>query len=112
MTRFKLVIATLVSAAAIVSAVPMAQARSSWSFGINTGPAYGGYYSGAPVAYYPGYYYAPTPVYYAPAPAYYSPFYWPSFSFGYFGGGGGWRGGCGGGWNGGGHGGGGGHHGR
>ena len=80
MKRYSMVLAALVVAAAFVFGGSEAQARSSWSFGVNVGgPAY------YPAPYYYGYYPPPPPpVYYAPRPCGYGYYGMPvGFSFGY-----------------------------
>ena len=71
---------------ALTALAPEANARSSWSFGFNTGP---GYYPSYSFGYYRGYrphhrrhvrVYAPPPCY---GPYYYGPG-WGGFSFNYF----------------------------
>jgi|GEM_PF-3796680 len=95
MNKLSLILASTALAAIMTVGASNADARSSWSVGINTGP---GYY-GAPAYYGPSYYgpsYYSRPVYrpnYC-APTYYGGYYGrgyatpyyapaPSFSFGY-----------------------------
>lgn len=88
MTAGKLTLIGLTSLALAVGASGTAAARSSYSFGFSTGPAWGGY-AAYPAAYpvYPAYpaYYRPAPVYAYPYPAYPAYSYGPNFSFSYHG---------------------------
>lgn len=84
MKSAKVLAAVAVAGALAVTSTP-AQAKSSWYFGVNTGPAWGGYYAPAPVYYAPpppppAYYYYPRPYYYGYPYGYSVPV---NFSFGY-----------------------------
>lgn len=88
MSTGKLFFAGILSLALAFGGAGSANARSGYSFGFSTGPAFGGYPA------YPAYYPPPAPVYpaypaYYPAPyvAYPAPYYRPApaFNFSYYG---------------------------
>ena len=85
MTAGKIVLTGLLALCLAIGASSTASARSSYSFGISTGPSWGyPAYPAYPV--YPAYpaYYRPAPVYSYPYyPAYPAYSYGPSFSFNY-----------------------------